>query len=322
MANQYEQYTEVPTNEGKGFDWKTVGIIIGAVIIAVIIIIAAVVFVRNLRSGADTRALETEAIDAAESRIARELAECEVAEDPEACRVRIISTEATSISAAELCEMLEESQLAGCVELVARDRLDPDECQAIDDGTARIECEDNVNLQIILDSGQYDDCSDLKLSDNVASCEEQMISQVYTSGDCAKYGIDQAYCEAPAQVQAAIDARNPDLCPVIDGEYFEACPEKVGDKDIDLDDLSADYEVEHGLNDLNPDIDADGLNDGEELSMGTDPFDTDSDNDGLIDGVEVNVYGSDPLDPDSDGDGYPDGSEVEAGYSPTGSGAL
>jgi hypothetical protein len=78
------------------------------------------------------------------------------------------------------------------------------------------------------------------------------------------------------------------------------------------------------------DTDGDGLRDLWELNYGLDPLNPDTDGDGLGDGFEVCYDGNcdsfdpypaggdlDPFNPDTDGDGLPDGAEVATGTDPT-----
>ncbi|HEX2551764.1 MAG TPA: hypothetical protein VHK64_09245, partial [Nocardioidaceae bacterium] len=92
--------------------------------------------------------------------------------------------------------------------------------------------------------------------------------------------------------------------------------------DTDGDRLPDKYEVDRGLNPLDPadgqvDTDGDGLKDGEEFLLGTDPTKADTDGDGYPDGFEMGA-GLNPLDPtdglsDADGDGLSDGQEQVLG---------
>jgi hypothetical protein len=121
--------------------------------------------------------------------------------------------------------------------------------------------------------------------------------------------------------------------------------------DTDDDLLSDGWEVEYGLNPLDPDSDSnsvndsredrddDGLSNFQEYVLGTHPFNNDTDSDGMSDGWEVDnhlnplkldhkddldndslpnllekQYGTDPLDPDSDDDTLTDGEEVLVGW--------
>ena len=70
------------------------------------------------------------------------------------------------------------------------------------------------------------------------------------------------------------------------------------------------------------DTDKDGLTDEEEIEFGTNIRSEDTDADGLFDLEEIRTWETDPLNSDTDGDGYLDGEEVDAGYNPSGEGAL
>jgi hypothetical protein len=116
--------------------------------------------------------------------------------------------------------------------------------------------------------------------------------------------------------------------------------------DIDNDGLPDGWEVENGLDPLNPndpddDFDNDGLTNAREYALGTSPVKTDSDGDGMADNWELNyglnpmapdadldrdndgltngqeyARGTNPIDDDTDNDGLPDGWEVDYGLNP------
>ncbi|MEX2381982.1 MAG: hypothetical protein WD490_06335 [Opitutales bacterium] len=73
--------------------------------------------------------------------------------------------------------------------------------------------------------------------------------------------------------------------------------------DSDSDGIPDWWEIEHGLNPLDPadadlNFDGDGLTNLEESLLGTDPNNPDTDGDGILDGEEV-AMGLDPLQPDN-----------------------
>jgi hypothetical protein len=95
------------------------------------------------------------------------------------------------------------------------------------------------------------------------------------------------------------------------------------DGDPDNDGLSNAQELVLGAHPNNPDTDGDGLPDGWEVQHGLNPLDAtgshgpdgDPDNDGLSNAQEL-VLGAHPNNPDTDGDGLPDGWEVQHGLNP------
>ncbi len=324
MPNGYEQPTEeYPVEEPtRGFPVRTVAIVVGAVILAVIIIIAAVMIVRNIRRVDQVAQQQEQTVEAAEKRLASSFVECEETEDPEACRARLIGQEASKTSTVAICGMLKNEALISCVESLALQRQEPDDCNIIPSKDDRGACYDMVLLSVITKARDYNRCDELVDTSNQEKCRSQILPYIWSSDQCAKFGIDEKFCEDAKVAQKAFDTKNPDLCFGLEQEIMEDCMDIVGEKDIDQDGVSADDEQYLGMDDNNPDIDGDGLRDGEELTLGTDPFDQDSDDDGLLDGEEVNVYGSSPFLTDSDGDGYDDGVEVSGGYDPMGAGTL
>ncbi|MEE2730782.1 MAG: M4 family metallopeptidase [Pseudomonadota bacterium] len=102
----------------------------------------------------------------------------------------------------------------------------------------------------------------------------------------------------------------------IDALLFES------DTDVDADGLPNQWEIQYGLDLLDPtdaalDQDGDGASNRQEFEYGTDPTLEDSDGDTLSDGDEINVHGSNPGLRDSDGDQMEDGFEVLYGLNPT-----
>ncbi len=328
MAEQEPQlYEYVPEGEGQepsgGLSVRTIAIIIGSVLLAVIIIIVAVVIVRNISHNIDERQMNEQTLIETEKRLAGQLSECAEAKDPAACEARTITREASKTSALAVCEMLEGESFVACVETVAREKGNPEDCDAITDKETREACYDHILLPLIVAEKDYARCEE-ELTDPewVASCQAQILPTIMRAGTCAENGVNESYCKAEITIQNAITVRDPSLCDVLPEELIEGCYDRVGPADLDLDGVSSDREAELGMDDTNPDLDGDGLMDGEELDLDTDPFNPDTDGDGLTDGEEVEVYGSSPLVVDTDGDGYADGDEVNSGYDPVGSGTL
>ncbi len=140
---------------------------------------------------------------------------------------------------------------------------------------------------------------------------------------------------------SAIDSDNDGLT-----DYDEITIHGTGpfDSDSDNDSMPDGWEVDNGLDPLNPgdwnldpdgdglrnadeyfnvtdpnnpDTESDGLTDGQEvLTYGTNPLVPDTDGDGLTDVVEVMTFLTDPLDPDTDGDGFGDGLELQVTTDP------
>jgi len=315
---EYAAAEEAP----KKFEVRTLALVIGAIILAVIIIIGAFMIVRSMQRGSAVEQYEQEVVASAEARLADDLSECEEVEDPAACEARVVSREASKVSAVAVCEMLEDKAFVNCVESVARERSQPDDCEAIEEKADREKCHDRILLPIVSADRDYARCDEMISDQYKETCQAQILPFITGSGLCAEYEVDQSLCDTEEFIMGAVTARNPDLCLTLSIGDQGDCLDKVGNKDIDLDGVSEERENRLGMNDNDPDIDDDGFMDGDELELGTDPFDEDSDDDGLTDGEEVNMYGSDPRFKDSDGDGFGDGDEVSAGYNPAGSGTL
>ena len=103
-------------------------------------------------------------------------------------------------------------------------------------------------------------------------------------------------------------------------EIFEYNTSPIN-SDTDFDLMPDGWEIENGLNPLDPndanqDADSDGLVNYEEYNFNTDVNCIDTDHDGLTDYEEISTYGTIPTNPDSDGDGRLDGQEITDGTDP------
>ncbi|MBM4164442.1 MAG: hypothetical protein FJ222_08380, partial [Lentisphaerae bacterium] len=213
-------------------------------------------------------------------------------------------------------------------------------------------------LDTVLINGSPDTVLDYRFDDDTAD------TGTAASGTSGTFG-PQAWHHGQVQDFAAADSNNWSVCWKDAGTLVGAATIiKLGEDgwtpitgsltDTDGDGLPDEWEIEHGLNPLDPDTDGDGILDGEddddldgmenasEWLAGTNPndpqtmpgiFDGDLDTDG--DGLtnrEEQRYGSHPGKPDTDDDGMEDGVEVadnadgftlpNASLSPTDSGVL
>jgi len=275
---------------------KMMILIVGAVALAGVIILVAVLFARNRQQvGIDAQNLTR-----AESQLEQTLERCAMDSDPDACRASKVQSAARSVGAVSLCSHLSGEEADNCVWLVARDRENPDDCAPIRDEKNRIRCADDIRVKTAVSSGDAAQCEFIEETDRRERCVALLADPV-TSTNCAERVSDSDFCSALTIIEQAKSARNPGLCLQIQNEDRRmGCIDQVGDADLDGDGIEAEREDAYGTSDESLDSDLDGLTDAE----------------------EVNVYGTDPADPDTDGDGFSDGSEVQNGYNPNGPGTL
>ncbi len=276
--------------------WKIIAMISGAVVLAVLLALAAVWFVRS-RQGAGIAA---ENLARVETKLEEELRGCAQEPFPDACRERKVLLAASATGAASVCANLDGEAHDNCLLSVARDRLDPDACALMEDAALAARCKDSTYGQIALAARDPAVCQSIVDETRRAGCVATLSPRV-TSKNCAESGHDAAYCADLAAMDAAIQKSDLSACAQIVTEAFRAeCFDAVGI----------------------PDADGDGLDAAQETDLGTSDASTDSDADGLTDAEEVETYRSNPTKPDTDGDGFTDGDEVANGYNPAGPGKL
>ncbi|MBU1118421.1 cupredoxin domain-containing protein [Patescibacteria group bacterium] len=111
-----------------------------------------------------------------------------------------------------------------------------------------------------------------------------------------------------------------------DAGFTDDEKKSFGYLDEDNDGLTTLEEMASGTLVLEPDTDGDELPDGYEVQFGLNPLDPadalyDQDKDDLKN-IDEYYYETNISDPDTDNDGFKDGSEVKDGYNPKGTGAL
>jgi hypothetical protein len=298
MADEYQQQYNV--EPAPSMPWKTIAIVIGATLLGVIIIIGAVMLVRSWQRNTQLVNMEDRVVETVMSQIDGSLEECGSMEDPEGCRNNLLVNEATTRKAAFVCEVLEGQEKYNCIELVAYENLEPNDCEAIDNSEISVDCKNKVTKAVMIEANDYIGCSEIKDLEIMGECQNYIQVQIIKDGTCIENSLDESLCDVEAGIQKAINAHDPSYCYELEESLLEGCLDRVGPTDLDLDNL------ELALENI----------------LGTSDLDTDSDNDQLGDWDEVNTYNTDPTNPDTDGDGYSDGTEVAGGYNPLGQGSL
>lgn len=287
----FDQSIETPSRP----PWKIIALIVGAVILAVGLILAAVFFVRSRRAVS----VDQQNLARVESQLEQSLAGCAQEPDPDACREQKVRLAAEATAADSLCEYLDGDAYDECVWTIARENEDADTCARIQDEEKSVVCADSILLKLAMAQSDEGLCAGIRSAETKASCEESVAGPL-TQGNCPDRR-DADYCAQFDLYVRAVNAGDPGVCDQItDLELATKCEDIVSHADGD----------------------DDGLDAGTEASLGTSDASTDSDADGLSDGEEVNRYASNPAVADTDGDGYSDGSEVQNGYNPNGPGTL
>lgn len=200
--------------------------------------------------------------------------------------------------AARLAEVAQEQTAVSSAQKDCDQTKNPDKCnQRIAADLAQ--STGKVSFCHELSGDAFDNCITLAAltAKSLTACNQVNNAEKKTACTNAVNALLHPYVlQVSADVQAAIDARNPDMCATV--EDVDLCLELVGVADRDLD----------------------GLSEEKEQTLGTSDTSIDSDADGLSDADEVNIWKTDPAKTDTDGDSYPDGTEVKGGYNPLGSG--
>jgi len=209
----------------------------------------------------------------ADSLMARDIAECQNGEDPNACEQRVKTKIAREMGEILVCEGLDQKLYINCVSLIAVENLEVRACEALE-GESVNTCKDAVYLRLAQNKKDYGICEKILDDDKRSSCEKILLSTVIKNDDCVFYGLDSIICNEGQKLQAIVE----------DGDYIE-CAELSTDKliadchemftviDRDGDGLLDMYEVDRfGTDPRNPDTDGDGYSDFDEVNNGFDPL--------------------------------------------------
>ena len=263
------------------------------VLVVVLVVAGAYFVVRALRGG--PTAGEDSILGVAKASIEAELKRCENEDDAEACQNALWADVAVEMGQVSLCEMVTEARSADCVRAVAYSELDADLCESLDDDDLAA-CVDAVSFDLAEEQMDVRVCDDITDETTRALCVGNIENLAAASGDCVAYGVDEALCDIEGQIDEIVALGNVDLCGDLPSEEdVETCAERVAGTDADRDGLSAAQEYDEGTSDADEDSDDDGLSDYDEVyEYGTDPANADTDGDGYPDGTEVSA-GFDPL---------------------------
>jgi hypothetical protein len=228
------------------------------------------------------------------------LLDCEGAENQDFCRSQQLSRLARRSGALRPCLELSDNERVDCIWGVAREQMNLEFCDALEDDVYKGQCKNEVSFMLAIKNDDYSACDDISDQEKRGACKRR-ISGPVTSENCADRGYSEDYCANITLRDQALASRDFSFCQEINQkELREACIDELASSDFDNDGLLGIEEREYGSSDASQDTDNDGLNDRE----------------------EVEGYGTDPTDPDTDGDGFNDGDEVDSGYDPAGPGQL
>lgn len=282
----------------RNIPWKPVAIIAGAVILAVVLVVVAIMFVRSRQE----RISQEIAVERLSAQVDKALVSCDSEGNPQTCKDAYVKDAAVQRGVVELCgKSGSEAAADDCVWQTAAAFGDPEMCGTMNDKDTAANCRDGIYMASAQDSLNLDTCGKITNEPVRERCVNSVSRDIAAEQGCEGTGVDQAYCDDLELTAMILTLQDPADCALFEDESVaERCHELVGSGDKDGDGLSADDEDAYGTSDRNADSDGDGLND--------------------VD--EVNVWHTDPTLIDSDGDGYGDGDEVAAGYDPMGLRAL
>lgn len=260
--NGFDQTTDAPRPP-----WKIVALVAGAAVLAAALIVGAVLFVRSRQKVE----IASQNMDRVMTQLEASLTGCAQEADPEACRKKKVDLAAKATGAASVCDQLSGVDHDGCVWSVAKDRKDPESCQAVADESRRNECNDVLYLQLAVAAKDAGLCEKIVLDGAKANCQATIAGPM-TEANCAERGKDAAYCADFAAMNAAIVRDDLDACAAIaTAELSAECVDAIGIPDFDRDGLDADQEAIYGSSDKLADTDGDGYSDLAEVEAGYNP---------------------------------------------------
>lgn len=221
-------------------------------------------FVKNI-SGSGPKS----EIEAAKDEVVQRQEDCN--EDDEACKAHAQTAVARTAGVAEACEGLTEGELENCVTLVALQKKDTSSCASLEKDAER-SCKDSVLLARAEGGEGMSMCDDIENASKKNSCQALVTSTARTTGDCAKYGVEESVCDKQSTLLALLQSGNYAGCAELPQEEREECQDLFSSTDADTDGLTAKEEAEIGTSDQNTDTDGDGYSDGTEVAAGYNPL--------------------------------------------------
>lgn len=267
---QYFRFNDAPQEQApKPPLWrpevlKRIGIIAGAILVLIFGGIFLTNFVKNMSDSEAQNELE-----ATEAEVVQRQADCE--DGDEACKEQAQTNVARASGIVEACEGLEGDAFENCVTLIAMEEKDRDACASLETDEQTV-CEDAVLLARAEDGEGMSICEEVQDASKKTSCQALVTSTARSSGDCAKYGVDESVCDAQAVLNALLEAGDFSGCSELSEENRETCIDMFVSTDADADGLTAKEEAEIGTSDQKADTDGDGYDDRTEVEAGYNPL--------------------------------------------------
>lgn len=197
-----------------------------------------------------------------------------------------------------LCSGIQDDAIKDfCFKKLASLKKDEKLCQNIENEDVKIECYDNSNFEIAIDSNNLKNCLYINSLIKQKGCFEKVIGE----------NLDITICDSIKDFEEVKQEEGE----IVKKINFQYCLDYVNynkgrfDKDLKYCDYISDGEFKTKCYSFVNNI----------------PLTSDEDGDDLIYRDEI-IYKTDPNNHDSDGDGFNDGEEIKNGYNPIGEGEL
>lgn len=240
---------------------KAIAIAVGGFVIAVVIILVAI---RWIRGDGESRVLPLEQQKATIADL------CQASEDPTTCKKIKFEQLAVAQQDSDICRDLEGDERDGCLWEVATSSSDASVCKGINTQTFKQWCADGVAYDVAIAASDLKQCDIIQDETKRAGCKVAI--EPITAENCLSLGQDPAYCEMLKVATEAVVKQDPRICSALSDEDVSSCIDLVLIDDPDFDGLETFEELEVYKTDPdNPDTDKDGYNDGEEVNAGYNP---------------------------------------------------
>lgn len=263
-------FSDQPT-QPKQLPWKLIAIITGGVVLAAGIIGGVFFLVRQNAPRVPPIASTTSVFgtpSSTESTTVSAEAACDVAEDSEACLVLRTKERAIGEKKSERCDVLTEEDKDDCFWSVARVTEDILICEKMGNKDWTSACVNELNAFKAITASDAALCDKIADEQMKISCKQVIAST--TVQVCEKIEED---CFFVRVITAANQAKDAEVCRVLDPKRSAECRLRVTVDDPDLDGIDSTQEIVlYGTNPRNPDTDGDGYLDGQEVNAGYDPL--------------------------------------------------
>lgn len=257
-------FSDYPTEE-KQLNWKPITIIVGAVVIAVILIVFSVLWIGTKREVK----IQLEQVNSQKAAVEQT---CETATDKSACVEQQMQKLASQTGNVLFCDGLSGDVYDACVWDLANDQKDPQLCSSMQNSDWKLRCEDGNYYAIAVDAGDVKLCDKIQNENKRSGCHRGL--EPITAENCSSVGGKPEKCQFLNVVKLANQKQDAGLCDQLaDEEQAELCKEEyVLIDDPDFDGLETDDELNYKTDPYKADTDGDGYNDLQEISAGYNPL--------------------------------------------------